>query len=223
MGTNLAVHIANLYLLTFEYDWVLHLLLHSLRPAPLLLHRPLLRRLPPPPTTTQYGLTCKPCGNHAPPLTQQVITSLLTSQQQQPQPPPPASPLHPVQPPPPAPTHCNRPLPPPLQPHQQQQQQPPPAPPPSPAHFCTFDTPGNVGCPYWIIRYVDDVLAINNPYLPALRLVTDLLPCFPAIRGIHPAVLSMAPAHSGPSVPYLDLRLRPPPHHDLRPHHPPAG
>ena len=65
-------------------------------------------------------------------------------------------------------------------------------------------------------RYIDDLLAINNPYLPLLRYNNQTL-FYPEIHGIYPPSLSLTCTSAGTSASYMDISITPSPHQS-RPH-----
>ena len=59
-------------------------------------------------------------------------------------------------------------------------------------------------------RFIDDFLSINNPYLKHLLYTSQSL-FYPDVTGIYPDTLELALAHTGTSIPYMDIRLIPAP------------
>ena len=59
-------------------------------------------------------------------------------------------------------------------------------------------------------RFIHDFLSINNPYLKHLLYTSQSL-FYPDITGIYPDTLELALAHTGTSIPYMDIRITPEP------------
>jgi len=57
-------------------------------------------------------------------------------------------------------------------------------------------------------RYIDDLLSINHPYLKFLLYTSQTL-FYSDLHGIYPDTLLLSCAHSGTSVPYMDICIRP--------------
>ena len=55
-------------------------------------------------------------------------------------------------------------------------------------------------------RFLDDFLSINNPYLKHL-LYTSQSFFYPDVTGIYPDTLELALAHTGTSIPYMDIKI----------------
>ena len=55
-------------------------------------------------------------------------------------------------------------------------------------------------------RFIDDLLSINNPYLKHLLYTSQSL-FYPDVIGIYPDALQLALAHSGTSIPYMDITI----------------
>ena len=55
-------------------------------------------------------------------------------------------------------------------------------------------------------RFIDDFLSINNPYLTDLLYTSQSL-FYPDVTGIYPDTLELALAHTGTSIPYMDIDI----------------
>lgn len=55
-------------------------------------------------------------------------------------------------------------------------------------------------------RFTDDLLSINNPYLKHLLYTSQSL-FYPDVIGIYPDALQLDLAHSGTSIPYINITI----------------
>ena len=55
-------------------------------------------------------------------------------------------------------------------------------------------------------RFIDDLLSINNPYMPYLLYTKQSL-FYPDVTGICSDTLVLSLAHSGSSIPYMDITI----------------
>ena len=55
-------------------------------------------------------------------------------------------------------------------------------------------------------RFIDDLLSINNPNIPYLLYTKQPL-FYPDVTGIYPDTLVLSLAHSGSSIPYMDITI----------------
>ncbi len=56
----------------------------------------------------------------------------------------------------------------------------------------------------WTCRYIDDLLALNNPHFKKLLYTTDWLW---GLKGIYPNCLDLSQSDSGTSVKFLDIDI----------------
>ena len=57
-------------------------------------------------------------------------------------------------------------------------------------------------------RFIDDLLTINNPYIGYLLYTSQTL-FYPDVKGIYPDTLLLSLAHTGMSIPYMDITIGP--------------